>query len=298
MEKRRLGRTEMQVSVLGFGGAEIGHQNVDQARATVLLNGALDAGINVIDTAECYGGSEELVGNALAHRSGEFFVFTKCGHAVEPGETNWEHQTILTGIERSLKRLKRDHVDLLQLHSCPSELLKQGDIIDLLERIKQSGKTRFIGCSADGRAASYAIQTGRFDVLQTSFSIGDQEALAVNFPLVREQDMGVIVKRPIANAVWKHAAKPADPWLHAYWERIEKLDYPFLREPGEESFSTALRFALTPAETTTAIVGTVNPAHLASNARYIAEGRLPNDAFAAIRVRWDACGGAEWPGKG
>ncbi len=298
METRRFGRTGMNVSVLGFGAAEIGHQNLDQDNATRLLNRALDAGINVIDTAECYNDSETLIGNALSHRAGEFFVFTKCGHAVEADDVAWQPQTILTGIERSLKRLKRDHVDLLQLHSCPFELLKQGDVIDVLEKIRASGKTRFIGVSGDGKAASYAIGTGRFDALQTSFSIADQEAFDANFPLARQHDMGVIIKRPIANAVWKYPAKPADPWLHAYWDRLQALDYPFLRASGGQDIATALRFTLTPQEVGTAIVGTVNPENIASNATYAAQGGLDDAAFAAIRQRWLACGGADWPGKG
>jgi aryl-alcohol dehydrogenase-like predicted oxidoreductase len=288
----------MQVSVLGFGAAEIGLQNIAQETATRLLNTALDAGINVIDTAECYNDSEEMIGNALAHRRHEFYISTKCGHAVDKDEINWQPQTIVSGLERSLKRLKVDCVDVLQLHSCPLELLKQGDVIDVLEKVKISGKTRFIGCSADGFAAAYAIGTGKFDVLQTSFSLADQEALDITFPLVRKHDVGVIIKRPIANAVWKHAVKPSDPWLHAYWERLQQLDYSFLRSSSDDAFAMAMRFALTPPEVGCAIVGTVNPKHLLENAGCMDRGRLSSDDFDSIHQRWSEGGGADWPGKG
>lgn len=296
MKKRRLGRTGLEVSVLGFGGAEIGLQDIGPAEASHVLGAALDAGINVIDTAECYKNSEEMIGQALGGRKNDVFIFTKCGHAVAPDEVNWDPKTLTAGLERSLKRLGRDHLDLVQLHSCPLELLQRGDVIDILERARDAGKIRFIGLSADGNAAAFGIRTGRFDVLQTSFSIADQDALDRTFPLARERDMGVIVKRPIANAVWKYKEKPADPWLHRYWDRIRELDYGFLSEA--EAFSIALRFVLTPPEATTAIVGTTNPRHLATNAQALAQDTLDKETFDTIRNRFIKCSNGEWPGVG
>src|SRR3954467_14980201 len=113
MEKRRLGKTDMDVSVLGFGGAEIGFENVSQNDVKTLLESALDAGLNVIDTAECYRHSEELIGQTVAHRRRDFYLFTKCGHpkGVE-SSANWSPASILESIERSLERLKTDYVDL------------------------------------------------------------------------------------------------------------------------------------------------------------------------------------------
>ncbi len=81
MERRKYGNTDMEVSVLGFGGAEIGFQGADSAQVERLLGSAIDAGLNIIDTAECYKTSEELIGQTVAHRRGEYFLFTKCGHA-------------------------------------------------------------------------------------------------------------------------------------------------------------------------------------------------------------------------
>src|SRR5215468_3592666 len=109
MEKRRLGKTDMEVSVLGVGGSEIGYEHVSSETAGSLLNKALDLGINVIDTAECYYSSEELIGETIAGRRGEFFLFTKCGHpnGIE-NKANWSHDSILESIQRSLRRLKTD----------------------------------------------------------------------------------------------------------------------------------------------------------------------------------------------
>ena len=80
MERRRLGRTDMDVSVLGFGGSEIGYERAGRRTVARLLDTALDAGLNVIDTAECYEDSETLIGAALGSRRDEIYLLTKCGH--------------------------------------------------------------------------------------------------------------------------------------------------------------------------------------------------------------------------
>src|SRR5690349_14279512 len=133
MEKRHLGKTDMEVSVLGFGGAEIGFENVSAEKVKALLESALDAGLNVIDTAECYRASEELIGETVSHRRNDYYLFTKCGHpnGVESG-ANWSPDSILQSIERSLQRLKTDHLDLVQLHSCSEAELHKGDVITAL----------------------------------------------------------------------------------------------------------------------------------------------------------------------
>src|SRR5438105_1187910 len=207
MQHRKLGKTDMDVSVLGFGGSEIGYQGASARTVTKLLGGALDAGLNVIDTAECYDDSEVLIGKAVGARRREFFLFTKCGHAGGWGRADWRLDPLLKSIERSLKRLATDHVDLVQLHSCSLDVLKRGDAIGALERARERGWTRYIGYSGDGAAACYAIETGRFDTLQTSVSIADQEALDLTLPLARERGMGVIAKRPLANVAWRYTRR-------------------------------------------------------------------------------------------
>jgi aryl-alcohol dehydrogenase-like predicted oxidoreductase len=117
MERRRLGNTDLVVSVLGFGGSEIGYQGATGATVARLLTGALDAGLNVIDTAECYDDSEILIGKAVGGRRREFYLFTKCGHGAG-WRANWRPKALGKSIERSLERLGTDHLDLIQLHSC------------------------------------------------------------------------------------------------------------------------------------------------------------------------------------
>src|SRR5437588_11446851 len=116
MEKRRLGKTDMDVSVLGFGGSEIGYERASAETVAKLLNSALDAGLNVIDTAECYYNSEELIGQAVGGRRKEFYLFTKCGHShgVDSG-ANWSKESILETIQSSLLRLTTDQLDMVRL---------------------------------------------------------------------------------------------------------------------------------------------------------------------------------------
>ena len=113
METRPLGGTDMQVSVLGFGGSEIGYQRVSAKAVSKLLNSALDGGLNVIDTAECYLDSEEMIGEAVASRRKDYFLFSKCGHPQGWGREDWRPAAILRSIERSLKRLRTDYLAVL-----------------------------------------------------------------------------------------------------------------------------------------------------------------------------------------
>ena len=302
MEKRRLGKTDMDVSVLGFGGAEIGFENVEPDQVKRLLESALDAGLNVIDTAECYRNSEELIGHTVSHRRKDFYLFTKCGHpkGVE-SSANWSADSILQSIERSLQRLKTDHVDLVQLHSCSEAELRKGDAIAALQTAREKGHTRYIGYSGDSHAAHYAVSCGAFDTLQTSINIADQEAIDLTLPIAREKGVGVIAKRPIANAVWRHGHKPIDSYHHEYWNRLHKLQFPFLeyidRENLSPTISMALRFTLSVPGVHTAIVGTTKPERWRENAALLDEGGLAQHEFDVIRRRWEEVAPRTWIGQ-
>jgi len=298
VEKRKLGKTGMQVSALGFGGSEIGYQSVTAPTVKKMLNSALDAGVNVIDTAECYASSEELIGQAVAGRRKEYYLFTKCGHFAGWGQPDWGPSSLVKSIERSLRRLKTDCVDLIQLHSCSEEELKKGDVIEALKRARERGHTRYIGYSGDGRDALYAIECGEFDTLQTSVSLADQEALELTLPLARERNIGVIAKRPIANAAWKSGdRKPADSYAHPYWERLRKLNYDFLHGMLSKAIATALRFTLSVPGIHTAIVGTTKPERIQENAAILEAGPLPKDLFEKIRSRWHTVADSTWVGE-
>lgn len=296
MEKRLFGKTGLEVSVLGFGGAEIGFQGVDQSAATELLNAALDSGVNVIDTAECYANSEELIGNGIAERRDEFHLFTKTGHADGYAKPDWSYEGTLSTIERSLKRLRTDHLDLVLLHSCSVEELRRGEATRGLQEARRRGYTRFIGYSGDHAAATYAVESGEFDALEISVNIADQEAIDLVLPAARRHKLGVIAKRPVANVAWRSGPEPPSNQYHyEYWNRLQKLDYDFLKQDG--SVNTALRFTLSVPDVHTAIVGTTKTQRYRQNMATVAAGPLEAERFRAIRRRWNEVAAEDWVGQ-
>lgn len=288
----------MDVSVLGFGGSEIGYEKASPETVGELLNSALDAGLNVIDTAECYHKSEELIGEAVSNRRNEFYLFTKCGHPHGYGErADWSKDSILESIQRSLRRLKTDKVDIVQLHSCSEAELRKSEAIEALQVARERGYTRYIGYSGDSHAARFAVEAGVFDTLQTSINIADQEALELTLPLAREKQMGVIAKRPVANAAWKTGHRPIDSYQHEYWERLRKLDYDFLEHDLEKSISIALRFTLSAPGVHTAIVGTTKPDRWIQNAKLLAAAPQDKKIFNEISERWEERAPRTWIGQ-
>ena len=302
IEYRTLGKTGLRVSTLGFGGSEVGYQAVAQRTVDKILNTALDAGINVVDTAECYGNGEQLIGKAIAKRRNEVVLMTKCGHAADLPGADWEPAMLAKSVDRSLKRLGTDHVDVMQFHSCDASTLSDRRVLEVLTRARDSGKTRFIGYSGDSEDARVAVESGVFDTLQISVSIADQEAIDFVLPKAAARGMGVIVKRPIANAAWRNGSQPPSDWYsRPYWDRLQALDYDFIARNGndavERGVNVALRFTLGTVGVTTAIVGTTRVERIASNIAHAAAGPLPSSQYDAIRARWRAVARADWTGQ-
>ncbi len=296
MERRSFGNTGMKVSALGFGGAEIGFEGAPQGDVDKLLNAALDAGLNVIDTAECYADSEDKIGAAVAGRRNDFYLFTKCGHSSGLDLPGWDPKMLELSIDRSLKKLRTDCVDLVQLHSCSEDLLKQGDVIEVLQRARAAGKTKHIGYSGDHRAALYAVECGAFDSLQTSVNIADQECLHLTLPKALSAGMGVIAKRPVANVSWRSGGEPPkNSYYQTYWERLNVLKYPFLST--QDAVSIALRFTLSQVAVSVAIVGTKNPSRWAENASFADLGPLSPSEMNAILARWQEVAEPDWTGQ-
>jgi len=288
----------MKFSVLGFGGAEIGYNpNQTQADVNLLLNSALDAGLNVIDTAAAYKTSEKMIGEAVGKRRKDYYLLTKCGRIDAFTREDWSKKGVLETIVKSLRALKTDYLDIAQLHHPTAEILRQGDCIEGLERAVEKGYTRYIGYSGDNEDAKFAVEMNVFDSLQTSVSIADQTPIDTNIPLAVEKGLGVIAKRPIANAVWRNDSKPDDSYHHEYWDRIQQLKFEFLEKSLEEATATALRFTLSIPGVSTMIVGTTKPNRWQENARYVAEGELSDEEFEEIRNRWKEVADESWIGQ-
>jgi aryl-alcohol dehydrogenase-like predicted oxidoreductase len=294
METVALGSTGIQVTRLGIGLSEIGSTPLEVSAVEKLLNTGLDAGINFLDTAACYGNSEELVGMTVSHRRSEYTLASKCGHAAGGYEGEaWTPKLITDSIDRSLTRMKTDYIDLMQFHSCKIDVLEQEDVINALIAARDAGKVRFIGYSGDNEHAQWAVDSGIFATLQTSFSMVDQKARDGLLAAAEAKGMGVIIKRPIGNVVWGKASV-ASTYHQKYLERAQAMSAigPVIGE--EDPIKMAMGFTFAHNQVDTAIVGTTNPEHLLSNIAMLDKGvELASETMGTLIKRFDDLG-AEW----
>ena len=304
MEKRRLGRTGFEVSALGFGGGPVGFLGTEQDKVTTIVNYLLDNCVNFIDTAAGYPGSEEALGKAVSHRRDEYVLVSKCGQAFDDLEGDaWSAQVIEQTVDRALRRLKTDHLDVMLLHSCEQEVLEKGEAVEALVRARDAGKIRHAGYSGDNDAVLYAAGLDAIDVVETSVNICDQANIDSLLPEAKRCDIGVIVKRPVANAAWLGVGQ--QPGFYAnyttsYSERFEAMGLDLADLGGDGDWAEiALRFTLAQDGVTSAIVGTTNPENAKRNIEVAAKGPLPNEVTVAIRsafARAELTSGEAWLG--
>lgn len=290
MELRDFGRTGLRVSPLGFGAMHINDERTSEDEAGHLLNAVLDLGVNLIDTARGYGLSEERIGRHLAHRRSDFVLSTKVGYLVE-GVPDWTYDCIVGGVERALRVMRTDWLDIVHLHSCPLQVLEQDEVIRALDDCRRAGKLRVAAYSGDNAELSRAIADERFGGVQTSISVCDQVNLAERLPLAAGRGLGVIAKRPIAGAVWRHAQRPDDFAEGQYWDRWQAMGFDAL--PAEERTELALRFTAHLPGVSSSIVGTGKLANFRQNLTLVEKGPLPvvqqqllRDAFLQHQQDW------------
>jgi len=302
METVALGNTGLQVTRLGVGLFEIGSElSLEEAeQAGAVLNAALDRGVNFLDTAACYGISEELIGMTVAHRRDEFVLATKAGHVTgDYAGDAWSYQTVADSVDRSLALLKTEHLDIVQLHSCDIETLERGDAIRALQDAKAAGKIGHVAYSGDNEAARWAVDSGLFDTLQTSLNLTEQAARTSGLlERAKAQGMGVIVKRPIGGATWARAKQGIEPprnYDREYYDRARAMvELGDLPEEPADAVLLALGFTLAHPEVDVAIVGTKNPEHMRGNLD-LTEQALPisEAAVTELQARWDRMG-SDW----
>ena len=297
MQKVQFGSTGFETSRLGVGLSEIGSFELsDQAQATNVLNTALDNGINFLDTSACYGISEELVGNGVSQRRDDYFLATKAGHIARGYEGEaWTFQTVVDSIDRSLRLLQTDHVDVVQLHSCDIDVLEKGDAIRALQEAQQAGKTSFIGYSGDNESAHWAVDSGLFATLQTSYNLVEQRARTTGLlEKAIAKGMGTIIKRPIAGGVWGKsrpdaADQTASNYNTPYLDRPKSVRTlgPIENEP-DDAILTSLGYTLSDPNANVSIVGTTNPSHMATNVRQIDNDLpIPDSVIAELNRRFE-----------
>ncbi len=280
MIRRAFGNTGLEVSALGFGAGHIGSPDMSEVAAGTILNRALDLGVNLIDTARGYGLSEERVGRHLSWRRHEVVISTKGGYGV-PGVPDWTAGCITQGIQQALERLQTDYIDIFHLHSCPQETLENSDVIPALEQALTLGQIRVAAYSGDNEALAWAVKSGHFGSLETSVNICDQRVLETVIPNAAKAGLGIIAKRPIANASWHYATRPVGDYCETYWERLQTMK---LEPEGLPWDEFALRFSAFAPGVSSAIVGTSSLENLAQNVEIVQKGALDSEAVARIRA--------------
>ncbi|MDO6687079.1 MULTISPECIES: aldo/keto reductase [unclassified Agarivorans] len=288
---REFGTTGLQTSAIGYGAGAIGATEVSEGQAEALLNGALDLGINLIDTARGYGLSEERIGKYISHRRDDYVLSTKVGYGVE-GHQDWTYSCIIAGVERALTLMKTDVLDIVHLHSCPAAVLKDGSVIDALDELKHQQKIRVKAYSGENDDLSLAVHSNRFDSIMASLNFCDQHIIDNQLPRAKERGMGMIAKRPIANAPWRFSERPTGHYAEAYWARMHAMAIDF----GMSELEMAIRFSVFTYGVDTAIIGSINLEHIAANIGQVNAGPLEQELLTTIRGRFQACD-QNWQGQ-
>ncbi len=211
MKSRVLGRTGLKVAEIGIGAWAIGgnaHGNsygpTDDRESIAALRRAVELGVNFIDTADVYGWghSEELIGEALTGRRDDVCLATKVGGDFYHGgvRMNFEPGYVAFALERSLKRLRTDHVDIYQLHNPPAEMMGDPATYEALEALKAEHKIDHYGVSVHEPAeAVLCLEAGAPEVLEIPFSLLRQEWIDELFDEARRANVGIIAREPLGN---------------------------------------------------------------------------------------------------
>lgn len=299
MKKEPFGKTGLWVAPVGIGCTD----SLD------VITHLLDAGANLVDTAQCYGEHESFLGKTIAHRRGEFILQTKCGHHEVLADGSMRSRAIsMADIDQALLRLRTDHLDIMLLHSYDQDLLEQGEAVAVLQAAKEAGKIRFAGFSGDNDSAVVAAAMEHMDVLETSISIADQHNIESLLPVTLRMGRGVVAKRPVANAAWRFLGHPAEKYANSgaavYVERLKAMciDLPFLGFPDTpEGWSElALRFNLGLPGLHVSIISTKSVPHAKANLESVVKGPLNAEIMAALRDAFQmasAAAGKPWLGE-
>jgi len=300
IQTRPLGTTGEDVTILGYGAMELrgdprGPAIEDEA-AGVLLNAVLDEGINLIDTSIDYGRSEDLIGRYVGHRRDEYFLASKCGcllgpppsGATPPFPHDYREENIRNGVERSLRRLKTDHLDLLQVHISPSRRQMEADgTVETLLSLRDAGAVRFIGMSGTLPNLTDHLAMGVFEVFQIPYSALQREHEGLITAAV-ETGAGTLIRggaargAPAEDKDWRQGPLGlSEGEGQRRWEAsgVEEL----LGDMSRLEF--VLRFTLNHPGLSSTIVGTANLEHLRSNVAIAEKGPLPADLYREAKRR-------------
>jgi aryl-alcohol dehydrogenase-like predicted oxidoreductase len=293
MERRRLGSSTLEVSVIGLGGNNFGGR-IDFASTERVIHAAIDLGINLIDTADSYGnrgGSEEWLGRILGARRGEIVLATKFGMPMDEAGTlaGASRRYVMQAVEASLQRLRTDVIDLYQLHR-PDPATPIEDTLRALDELVRAGKVRFIGCSnLSAQQLGEAQDTSRRHALTRFVSCQDEYSLLARgierelVPAARAHGMGILPYFPLASGLlsgkYRRGVPPppgsrlARLTRHAQdflternWRMVAALES-FAAQRGHTLLELAFSWLINNEQVTSVIAGATSAAQVEANAR-------------------------------
>jgi len=289
------------VTTLGFGALELRGMVAGVGRPLMpgqperILNAVLDAGINYIDVAVDYGEAEAHIGRCIASRRREFFLASKCGCPLDvtkftPSERtrfgvplprlhDYSRKNIIDAVHQSLGRMQTDYLDIVQFHFSPARaVLEHEGAIETLHDLQRAGKIRFLGCSSILPHLTDHIAMGVFDVFQIPYSALQPEHEAA-IAAAANAGAGIVIRGSVARG-----EPGAGQGSTNVWQPWEKAKMDELLE-GMSATEFMLRFTITNADVHTAIVGTLNPAHLHENITAVLQGPLPASVYIEAKRR-------------
>ena len=317
MRYRTLGKTGLEVSEIGFGawaiggtseaaGMQWGWGETPEREAIAALHRARELGVNFFDTADVYGNgrSEEILGKAFGGNWDQIVVASKCGNVVRDGVgmKDWSRKHITSSCEQSLKRLKKDAIDLYQLHNPVEEDIRNGDWPETLTHLQEQGKIRWFGVSVFlPEEAMAVLQRGAGHSIQLAFNALRQEMLPEVLPLAQKKNFGIIARVPLYygiltgkfNAETRFAANdhrshtlPPDT-MRELAPRAEKFKK-IASDGGDQQFGRwALRFILSHAAISTVIPGARNAKQAERNSEASDAGQLTLEQVRAAHQLWE-----------
>ena len=275
-----LGRTGIEVTRLGYGA---GHrkpmterQNQDMVRRVV------ESGVTLIDTANDYGNSEEMIGLAISDRYASVTVATKCG--CSPTGHVWSRDNLFRGVHESLERLRTDRIDIMQLHGANVRDCEANGTVDALLEMREQGLVSWIGASTNLPDLPTFLEWGVFDIFQLPYSALDRSHEDW-ITKAAESGAGVLIRSGVA------LGEPGiGKGSTSQWQAFEDAGLDELREEGESRTAFVLRFVANHPSAHCNLVGTTSPAHLRENIEAMVRGPLPPDVYADAKRRLDSAG--------
>ena len=314
IKKRKLGKTDLLVSEIGLGGYQLGgfskineipiaFGDMDEKTAISIINTAMELGINTFDTADFYslGKSEIRLGKAVKEYRDKVNLFTKAGSVASYTDIAFDvdlsYHHLMASIDRSLKRLGTDFVDVFQIHKVPQSEEDFQSIEKAFSKIKSEGKSRYCGVSV---GINYAVgielmKRGLVDTLQLYFSLIDPIPVNELFPMAKQEGVGIIIAEPLGQGLLTGKYKPdhvfphSDIRNHVYDSNLlqKKLkrsqEFQFLINENRNLSQVALSYVLSRNEVSTCIPGVKSVEQLNSNS-LASEIKLSNDELEKIKI--------------